>query len=208
MTADEAKTLSVLIVDDHQLVRETVALFLRSQQLKVSEATSVADGLAHIAAHGGFDVVLLDYGMPDMNGLDGMVEILKANQPGATVLFSGNIGRDIVVRSIQLGAHGFIPKSLPAKSLANAIRFIASGEVYLPSDYAVSPPEPEQKGSLSSQERRVLAGVCDGKTNKEIGREMDLSEVTIKMHLRSICRKLNAKNRTQAAMIARATNLV
>lgn len=93
--------------------------------------------------------------------------------------------------------------------MVNALKFVAAGEIYVPasflSDVAESASSPEI--GLSRREYRVLQGLFHGKTNKEIGRELGLTEVTVKMHVRAICSKLEAKNRTHAAMIARHLNL-
>lgn len=206
-----AQGLNVLIADDHQLIREMVEMYLRSQpDISVALADSLASTLEACQAAGGFDVVMLDLAMPGMAGLSGVEKVIAANGGKPVVLFSGNASRETVNQAIGLGAKGFIPKTLPAKSLTNAIRFVAAGETFLPMSYLMEDePSPEQQGwNLSAQETRVLKKLCEGKTNKEIAREMELSEVTIKMYMRSICSRLGAKNRTHAAMIANQHCLV
>ena len=203
--------LHVLIADDHQLIREMVEMYLKAQpDIAVSLADSLASTLEACSAQGGFDVVMLDLAMPGMAGLAGVEKVLAANSGKPVVLFSGNASRDTVNQAIAMGAKGFIPKTLQAKSLTNAIRFVAAGETFLPMSYVMDDqPTPEQQGwNLSAQETRVLKKLCEGKTNKEIAREMELSEVTIKMYMRSICSRLGAKNRTHAAMIANQHCLV
>ena len=203
--------LSVLIADDHQLIREMVEMYLRSQpDIEVSLADSLASTLAACSERSGFDVIMLDLAMPGMAGLTGVEKVIEANHGKPVVLFSGNASRETVNQAIAMGAKGYIPKTLPAKSLTNAIRFVAAGETFLPMSYVMDDqPTPEQQGwNLSAQETRVLKKLCEGKTNKEIAREMELSEVTIKMYMRSICSRLGAKNRTHAAMIANQHCLV
>lgn len=197
--------LSVLIADDHQLVRETLAVFMRMQPgLAVTTADSLHNALDCIAEAGGFDVVLLDVNMSGMTGIPSIRRTIAANPGGAVVVFSGNVGCDFVSEAISAGARGFIPKTLPSKSLIAAIRFIAAGETFLPLSFMAErqEEEPGPLSQLSPQEQRVLGKLREGLMNKEIARELGLSEMTIKMHVRSICSKLGARNRTHAVMIA------
>ncbi len=95
---------------------------------------------------------------------------------------------------------------MTAKSLVNAVRFMIAGETFVPASVladAGEVPETEFTKQLSQREKQVLSGLCHGRSNKEIARELDLQEVTIKLHVRTLCKKLNAKNRTQAALIAK-----
>jgi DNA-binding NarL/FixJ family response regulator len=175
--------MSLLIADDHLLVRETLTHFLASEPgLVVDTAGSLPEALARIAARGGFDVVLLD------------------------VMISGAVRRAFVDEAIALGARGFIPKNLPTRSLIHALRFVAAGNVFRPATHMAEEQQdfPAALRHLSPQEGRVLLLLCEGKSNKEIARVMTLSEVTIKTHMRAICTKLEARNRTHAAMIANA----
>lgn len=197
--------LTVLIADDHQLVRDAVAHYLDAESgARVSVAESLAEALAAMRAAGGFDLVLLDVAMPGMAGLVSVEQAVAANPRGAVVLFSGSVRRGIVTDAVARGARGFIPKSLPARALVHALRLVAEGRVYLPVSFMAGETGdlPEPLRHLTPQEGRVLRRLCEGKTNKEIAREMDLSEVTIKTHMRTLCAKLGAKNRTHAAMIA------
>lgn len=197
--------LSVLIADDHLLVRDTVAHYLAAEgDVTVALAETLPEALRAIDARGRFDVVLLDVGMPGMDGLAGIERAVAANGGGAVVLFSGGLKRAFVADAVARGARGFIPKTLPARSLIHALRFVAEGRVYLPVQFLSeeSAGNGAPLAGLTPQEGRVLRHLCAGMSNKEIARAMDLSEVTIKTHMRAICHKLGAKNRTHAAMIA------
>jgi len=201
--------LSVLIVDDHQLVAEVLATHLNVLGgILADVARSLPAALEMIEKRGGYDVVLLDLWMPGVDGLGGLATIIAANGGKPVALMSGNLPPATVKEAMRLGAASCIPKTLPAKSLINALRFIATGETFLPMQGTYEAP---QEGLLdrvlSDRERQVLEGLRQGRTNKEIGRELALSEVTIKMHVRSICSKLDAKNRTQAALIAQAARV-
>lgn len=110
-----------------------------------------------------------------------------------------------------MGAVGFLPKSMPAKTLLNAIRFMATGEVYAPIGFMSgkdNPYETALEKELSKRESEVLRGLMTAQSNKEIALDLGLSEVTIKLHVKTLCRKIGAKNRTDAAIIARDAGFV
>lgn len=196
--------LSLLVADDHLLLRDTlIALLSARGGFQVTGAATLAETLNQISTHGRFDLVLLDIVMPGMNGLTGLAQVVAANAGGAVVAMSGNVKPGFVEQALQGGARGFVPKTLSPQRLAGALEFVASGGVYLPDDYRQS-PAPQNLPGLTTQETRVLRYLCEGQSNKEIAREMDLTEITIKTHMRSVCLKLGAKNRTQAALIGAA----
>ncbi len=198
----------ILLVDDHSLVLETMAVALADEdRLRVDTATTVEAALALIAELGRYDVVLLDYHVPGMSGLDGLRALIVANE-GSVVLFSGVASRQIVERAMDCGASGYIPKTLPLKSLRHAIQFIADGEIFLPADFMLhAGTAAGDVPGLKPREMRVLGLLCEGLQNKEIGRELELEETIIKLDVKSICRKLGARNRTQAVIEARKRGL-
>ncbi len=203
--------MRVLIADDHSLVRETIAAFLESSnEFETETVTSLPEALDAITEKGRFDLVLLDFSMPGMNGLEGLSRALEANGPRSVAILSGTAPRTIAQEAVDAGAIGFLPKTMGAKSLVNAIRFMSAGETFIPVSLMQEPePEPlnELAKGLSERELQVLGALCRGLANKEIARELDLQEVTIKLHVKTLCRKLDAKNRTHAAMIAKEAGL-
>ncbi|MFT6536740.1 MAG: DNA-binding NarL/FixJ family response regulator [Loktanella salsilacus] len=204
--------LKILIADDHDMVRETIVMFLDADGATVSRAASTLQEALHmIETDGPFDLVLLDYTMPGMNGLEGLKTAIKANDDNPVGLISGTATRVIAEQALALGAIGFLPKTLPAKSLVNAVRFMAAGETYAPVDFMSGKDDPEDtdfEKQLSDREKQVLRGLLSAKSNKEIASDLDLQEVTIKLHVKTLCRKLDARNRTDAAMIARSAHFV
>jgi two-component system nitrate/nitrite response regulator NarL len=198
--------ISILIADDHQLVREMIAMVLDGAgDFAVKSVGSLPEALDQIAQDGPFDIVLLDVLMPGMGGLIGVRQAIAANIGAAVVILSGDLRRSFVQEAIALGARGYIPKSLPARSFVEALRQVASGKTFLPLHMTKTeaPPFRQRLVNLSPQEQKVLEYLVDGRSNKEIAREMDLTEVTIKSHMRSLCAKIGARNRTEAALIAR-----
>ncbi len=203
--------MKILFVDDHELVRDTICAFLeREPGLHVTAASNFTEAAKIITRDGPFDLVVLDYDMPGMNGLDSFREARELNFNNPVAIISGSIPRAVAEEALAIGAAGFLPKNMPAKSLVNAVRFMASGEQYAPVRYMTekeeAPPHP-LAAKLSSRELQVLAGLSKGQSNKEIARGLEVQEVTVKLHVKTLCRKLDARNRTQAAMIAKDAGL-
>lgn len=199
----------VLIVDDHTLLAETLSTMLsRIPDLEVEYVSGVAGALKRIEDDGRFGVVLLDYDLPGVKSLSGLRSLIDANG-GNVVLFSGVANWTVVDRAIEEGASGFIPKTTHLKILVHAIRIIADGEVYLPADYMrqASRDAGESMG-LKPREFKVLTYLAQGLQNKEIGRELGIEETIVKMDVKSISRKVNASNRTQAVLNALKLGLI
>ena len=200
--------MKLLVADDHDLVRETVAAYLRAEELgAVLTVGNLQDAITATMEEGPFDLVLLDYSMPGMSGLAGLTQMIAANQGRPVAIISGIATRALAEQAIETGAAGFVPKTLKPKSLISAVRFMTAGEVFIPYDFMQN-TDIALAGGLTSREKEVLRGLCEGKSNKQIARDLALQEVTIKLHVMNVTRKLEARNRTHAAMIARDQNLV
>ena len=199
--------MRLLLADDHDLVLETLAAFLRTEgAFEVETCASLDAACDKIANDIAYDLVLLDYSMPGMNGLDGLEKARAASFGRPVAIMSGTANKAVAQEAIDAGAIGFLPKTMAAKSMVNAVRFMAMGETYIPLDFLNA--EEEETAAplaklLSERELQVLNGLCRGLSNKELARELDLQEVTIKLHVKTLCRKLDAKNRTHAAMIGK-----
>jgi DNA-binding NarL/FixJ family response regulator len=193
----------VLVVDDHTLLNEMLtAALARNEGFDVASATSVDAAVDLIRRDGRFDAVLVDFDGPGMDGLKGLARVSEANE-GSVALFSGVANAAVVERAVKMGASGFIPKTMHIRSVGRAVRFIADGEVYLPSDMILNKPlEGESAFGLKPREARVLAALCEGLQNKEIGAALEIEETTVKMDVRAICIKMGVRNRTEAVIKA------
>jgi two-component system, NarL family, nitrate/nitrite response regulator NarL len=199
--------MRILVADDHGLVRETIAAFLVNEGFPdVQTVASLDEAVAAVKKTGAFDLVLLDYNMPGMNGLAGLEAMALANGGKSVALMSGTATPEIAEEAIANGAAGFVPKTLGSKSMVAAVRFMLAGEIYAPFAFLNQERGPTNS-VLSPRELEMVKGICEGKSNKEIARDHDLQEVTVKLHVKTMSRKLGAKNRTHAAMIAKSMGL-
>ena len=194
----------ILVADDHDLVLEMIAAHLVAEGFDEVQLASDVDQSLALVAKARFDLILVDYEMPGMNGLSGLARLITANRPHPVALISGAISTDTAATALEMGAAGFVPKTLGSRNLVAAVKAMIAGEVFAP--VSLIPKGPE--GLLSGRELDVLRGICAGKSNKEIARDYGLQEVTVKLHVKTMSRKLGAKNRTHAAMIARDRKLV
>lgn len=192
------------MADDHDLVRETIAAFLRAEGIEVADiAASLSDALLAMAETQ-YDLVLLDYHMPSMNGLSGLMQAIAEGEGTSIALMSGSTSRELAETAIEVGAIGYVPKKMASRAMVAAVKLMAQGESFAPVallEYELESDAP--LALLTRRESSVLRGICDGKSNKEIARDLELQEVTVKLHVKTLSRKLEAKNRTHAAMIAR-----
>ncbi len=206
-----ANALRVLIADDHDLLRDTLKLFLESEgNFDTVTVASFAEAEALIMRGDRFDLVLLDYAMPGMNALEGFEKMCALEGAARVAIISGTASREVAQKALAAGAAGFLPKTLSAKSLVNAVRFMAMGEQYAPLDFMRPDEEaaPNPLGELlSRRELEVLECLTQGKSNKEIARDLGIREPTVKLHVKTLYRKIGAANRTQAAMLAKEAGL-
>lgn len=204
-------TLQILLADDHALVRDGMKHFLNElgDDVRIDEAESLDRALTLASGENSYDIVILDYTMPGMNGTSGIKKMADVISKGKIVVLSGLFKRSDVFACIESGAKGFIPKTLSGTSMVNALNLVLSGETYLPSVVLTSDTDDvgnfipnSPLAELSRREAEILDHLIKGKTNKMIARELGIEEITIKIHLRNVYRKLGASNRADAVRIS------
>jgi DNA-binding NarL/FixJ family response regulator len=197
------KTIKVMCVDDHPLVREGIATVIRSQSdLDLVAVAPNGHTAIQLYREQRPDVVLMDLRLPDISGIDAMVAI-RADFPDAKIIILTTFEGDVEIRrSLQSGARGYMLKTAPPKELVEAIRLVHAGKRLIPPELANTLAEHVSDESLSNREIEVLRQVANGKGNREIGEILFISEETVKAHLKHILEKLDADDRTQAVTIA------
>lgn len=201
--------MRVLVADDHTLVRATLCDLLgREPDIETLEASSVEDALAVLDQAGRIDLVLLDYNMPGMDGLAGLALCRQAAAGAPVAILSGVAPPAVAREALEAGATGYLPKTVAPRAFVNAVRMMAAGERFVPVDILTDAigrgaEAGRSSGRLTRREREVLEALLDGLTNKAIAARLGLQVPTVKLHLKTLCRKLDARNRTHAAMIAR-----
>lgn len=209
--------MKILLVDDHELFRVGVRLLLSElgPELHFAEAASCAEA-SSLANHTGFDLVLLDFHLPGVQGLEAL-RILREKLEGATfVVLSGEDDPVLIRACIDHGAAGFIPKTSTQAVMLAALRLVLAGGIYLPlhamsgwSDRAPPAAEklPELLKGMTERQLDTLRLAMQGKSNKLIARELDISEATVKAHLSAAFRTLGVHNRTEAVFTAARVGL-
>ena len=213
-----SETLTLLLADDHDLVRDGITSFLKAAapDLHILEAKDFGEALNVVSGDHSVDLAVLDLNMSGMNGLSGL-NVMRQKFPNMpVVILSGSVKRTDVLNALDQGASGYLPKTLSGKALVNALRLVLSGEKYIPATLLedtgrnTKPGEIDLEGlepdsplrQLTNREREVLALLTKGLSNKEIAKRLDVREITVKVHLTGIFKKLGAANRTQAVKIA------
>jgi DNA-binding NarL/FixJ family response regulator len=206
--------MRILLVDDHSLFRDGLKFLLTDldQRIEFVESDTCL-GVPAVLADQDIDVVLLDLHLPDTDGLDGLQRVREWVPGARIVMLSSEDDPQIIRAVIDEGAAGFIPKSSTQTVLIAALRLIVAGGIYLPphalqnlrEQHAIAPQPPGNSGPLAlltPRQRSVLQLAIQGKVNKIIAREMDISEATVKAHLSACFRALGVKNRTEAVFAA------
>jgi DNA-binding NarL/FixJ family response regulator len=215
--------VKILVVDDHPLILEALHHVLRQldREVEVFDARTAAEGRALVAAHPDTGLLLLDLSLPDADGLTALGELRSSFPAVPVVVLSASDRRDDVLRAIDLGAMGFIPKTSSNQVMLQALRLVLSGGVYVP-PAVLGPDDDAEPGApapsvvaatgssrltarslgLTGRQAQVLALILQGKPNKVICRELGLAEGTVKIHVAAILRALNVSTRTQAVIEA------
>ncbi|CAA7617991.1 response regulator transcription factor [Magnetospirillum sp. SS-4] len=206
--------MKVLLADDHALFREGVRMVLESlagEQVETVEASDFTQALAIVRGAPAIDIALLDLSMPGMDSFSAITAIRRAAPDIYLVVVSASEDPQAVRRALDAGAHGYICKSAGSASMMKGIRSVLEGDTFVsphitvPDVLDARPAEIDAEclqSLLTPRQRDVLGMLRHGKSNKEIARDLNLAEITVKLHVTAILRSLGCDNRTQAAILA------
>jgi DNA-binding NarL/FixJ family response regulator len=206
--------MKILVVDDHALIRDalrTVVAELVDGAVPL-EAADSQEAMHLLAQHPDIGLVLLDLNLPYRDGYSVLMELRERHPEIAVVILSGQQDRDSVMKCLDLGAVGFIPKTGHRRVIVTALQLVLAGGIYIPPEVLAQQPAapswqrprvgPADLG-LTGRQWEVLALIMQGKSNKLICRALNLAEPTVKNHVTAILRALKVTNRTEAAISAR-----
>jgi DNA-binding NarL/FixJ family response regulator len=210
--------MKVLVIDDHTLVRDALRGVLTEllDGVIVLEASDCGQATRLIEEHADLRLILLDLNLPDRDGFAFLAELRERHAPISLVVLSGFHDRDNVIRALDLGALGFIPKTSEREVMMSALRLVLAGGIYIPpqalaadrpaqSAAPARPVSPSELG-LTGRQMEVVALMMRGKSNKAISRILDVAEPTVKHHVTAILKALKVTNRTEAVLAIGAQN--
>jgi DNA-binding NarL/FixJ family response regulator len=211
--------VEILVVDDHVLIREALRGVLKEVKgdATVLEASSSSQAMKIIAEHPNLDLILLDLNLPDRDGFSVLTELGERYPAMSVVVLSAQQDRGSVVRALDLGAVGFIPKAGQREVMVSALQLVFAGGIYIPPEILArdqpSARQPDEKQpaanwpsvspsdlGLTERQLDVLSLMMQGKGNKAICRVLNLAEPTVKNHVTAILKALEVSNRTEAVI--------
>jgi len=211
--------MKILIIDDHALFRDGLLLVLEglNTDIETFEAGSYESAKDIMDEYNNLDLILLDLGLPGISHLDALLSIQQQTSDTPIVVLSGTEDQRMVEQALQQGARGYIPKSSPAKIMLNALQLVIAGGTYVPTQILQNKNletknQPIQNTAnnhnLTPRQIEVLYELVKGKSNKDIGKALDLTESTIRAHVAAILKTFNVSNRTQAVQHATQNGFV
>ncbi|MFN4231259.1 response regulator [Parvibaculum sp.] len=203
--------MKILIADDHVLFRDGLKLIVEDtfSDAEVVEADNFTEALIQVDRQVDIDMALVDFGMPGMEGFNG-ISTLRARLPSTPlVVISGREDRETILDTLRAGASGFIPKGSPRARIANILETVLHGGIHFPQEVIeamntlgrAEHTRDSVIATLTPRQLDVLVLVGKGHSNKEIAQTLNLTEGTVKVHLGAIFRALGVQNRTRAGMV-------
>lgn len=216
--------MKILVIDDHALIRQAMHGVLKKlkRDAEVLEASTCEQAMRVLAADSGISLILLDLTLPDVDGFTALATLRELYPTVSVVVLSALQDAGRVMKALDLGALGYIPKSAEPDVMLNALRLVVSGGIYIPPQILSheeflqgaprhrldeTPSPPFSDFGLTPRQLEVLALMMEGKSNKTICRKLNLAEPTVKNHVTAILRALNVTNRTEAVVAANQLGL-
>ncbi|MBI4934097.1 MAG: response regulator transcription factor [Actinobacteria bacterium] len=196
---------TVVLVDDHTMLRQGLRRALEAEGVKVIGEASDGDEGVKVALAAKPDVVLMDVSMPGTDGIDATKRLVGADNRMRVIMLTMHADRDVIDRAIKAGAVGYLTKDASIGEVIEAIRLAANGDRPMSPRLAeamLTEARKDTEAIISSREEEVLQLVADGYGTTEIADKLFISQKTVKNHLASIYEKLNARDRTQAVLLA------
>ena len=209
----EPDRLRVMVVDDHTLFRSGLSELLERRGIEVCAAVGDGEEGCRLAAEIEPDVVLLDLRMPELDGLSVLKRLAALDLDCAVVMLTTSSDERDLVTSLRSGARGYLLKDMEPEQLVDALTAVVDGETVVAPEMtsvlakvvkggAVESGQPGRFSSLTPREFEILRHLAEGQSNKEIARDLGITDGTVKLHVRSILRKLQVRSRVEAAVIA------
>jgi two-component system, NarL family, response regulator len=200
---NQKQSIRVLIVDDHPIVRVGINAIIsaREDMTVVAQAGSGEEAI-HLFSQHSPDVTLMDLRLPGMSGVEAIRAIRAISPKARFVVLTTYEGDEDIHQALKSGAQGYLIKGMPHEDLVKALRRVHAGEGFVPTPMADALASRSPGGQLTPREKEVLSLLIEGKSNKEIGVSMNVSEATVKSHVSVLLMKLGASDRTQAVVIA------
>ncbi len=210
-----SKTVAVLQVEDHPIVRAGMQPYVNdiAENVTIVVAETLASAIDALQGEVEFDLILIDLNLPDGNGLDVLYNLKQNNRPIPVVVLSASNNLDDMDRALTQGAKGFITKDIDPEIMVHALRLVLAGGLYVPEqliNYRLNDQwSVTEKSSrpndraLTDRQQEVLKCLIDGHSNKEIARQINCAESTVKAHVTAVLKTLGVPNRNKAAQAAK-----
>lgn len=204
-----SRKIRLLLVDDHAVVRMGLAFMMNSQP-DITVVGEAANGTEAIALFAELepDVTLVDLKLPDMTGIECIARIRRTRQEARAIILTTYGGDENIYRALQAGARGYLLKDMGRDEILDTVRAVDAGQTRLQPGIAASLAARLPDTGLSTREIEILRFIADGRSNKEIGTDLGISESTVKGHVNHLLKKLKARDRTEAVTLGLRRGLI